>query len=1209
MSASQQAGAGRWHFWIDRGGTFTDIVARRPDGRLVTHKLLSEDPERYDDAALAGLRAVLGTAPGAPFPVNSVAAIRMGTTVATNALLERRGEPTVAAVTGGFRDVLRIGNQTRPKIFALHIELPEPLYSRVVEIGERVRADGTVERPLDLERARRDLQAAFDEGFRSLAIVLMHGYAHHAHEVSLAELAHQIGFTRVSASHQVSPLIKFVPRGDTTVVDAYLGPVLDRYLSTLRASLGDTRLMFMQSSGGLAEAGNFEARDAILSGPAGGVVGAARIAEQAGFRKIIAFDMGGTSTDVSHIDGAFERGFESEVAGVRLRVPMMRIHTVAAGGGSILHFDGSRMRVGPDSAGADPGPACYRRGGPLTVTDCNLLLGRIPVDSFPRVFGPARDQGPDLELVKNEFAKLTGAVNAACGSERSPEQVADDFVAVAVDNMARAIRKISIQRGRDVSEYVLVSFGGAGGQHACLVADVLGMERILIHPMAGVLSALGMGLADITAHREQGVEAPLDESISARLEAIYGDLEASALDELARGGVGTAGAETLRSVNLRYQGSDTVLTVRFGPVARMQRDFQAAHRSQFGFDDTGRGLVVDALLLEAVVRGETPMAGGAGPVHSNAIASPSQSQSRFFSGGAWHAAPVIERAALQPGKQVDGPVIIVEPHASNVIEPGWSARVTGESSLLLTRRAPAPRRAAVGTRVDPMRLEIFNNLFMSIAEEMGVVLRNTAHSVNMKERLDFSCAVFDGDGGLIANAPHMPVHLGSMGESVRAVIRGNRGRMQPGDVFALNAPYNGGTHLPDVTVVTPVFGNNGAGPLFYVGNRGHHADIGGLTPGSMPPSSHRIEEEGVLIDNLLLVSKGRFREAEVRALLASGPYPARTPERNIADLKAQIAANEKGAVDLKGVVDHYGLDVVTAYMGHVRDNAEESVRRVIDVLGDGGFETRLDTGDRIKVTISIDSAARGVVIDFSGTSPEGRHNFNAPAAVAKAAVLYVFRSLVDDDIPLNGGCLKPLKIIVPEGCLLNPRYPAAVVAGNVETSQVIVDALLGALGVLAASQGTMNNFTFGNAAHQYYETICGGTGAGADFDGTSAVHSHMTNSRLTDPEILELRYPVVVERFSIRAGSGGAGRRRGGDGVVRRIRFLEPMTAAILSNRRETDPFGLDGGAPGGRGVNRVERADGSTQILPFSAETPVGAGDVFIIETPGGGGFGDPNL
>ena len=1195
----------RWHFWIDRGGTFTDIVARRPDGTLTIRKLLSENPEQYDDAALAGMRALLGLAGDATFPESEVAVVKMGTTVATNALLERKGEPVVLLTTRGFGDALRIGYQNRPKLFSLRIERPSSLYDRVIEIDERVHANGTVETPLDAAAVEACLREAYADGFRSVAINFMHGYRYPAHEQQAAACAQRIGFTQISAGHRVSPLMKFVARGDTTVADAYLSPVLRRYVSRVRDAVGATRLMFMQSGGGLADARTFEGKDAILSGPAGGVVGAARIAGAAGFGRIIGFDMGGTSTDVSHYDGGFERSLENEIAGIRIRVPMLHIHTVAAGGGSVLHFDGQRFRVGPDSAGADPGPAAYRRGGPLTVTDCNLLLGKIPVDYFPKVFGPGADQAPDPDVVRERFRQLTAEINAAAGTDKTMEQVADGFIAVAVENMVHAIKQISIQRGHDVADYALVCFGGAGGQHACLVADALGIERVLIHPLAGVLSALGMGLADAAAHREQSVEKVLVDELVPEIDARFASLEQEALQELADGGGDPGAAVIDRCVHLRYRGSDTTLDVPLGTIAAMREGFEAVHRRRFGFIEQGTPVIAAAVALQAVVREHDPGSAvdlekkSAGPV-------PVLEQGRFFSQDAWHDAPIVDRTALGAGDVIDGPAVIIEGHGTNIVEPGWRAGCTSRGDLLLSRRSPRCTEA-VATAVDPVRLEIFNSLFMSVAEEMGVVLRHTAHSVNMKERLDFSCAVFDQEGQLIANAPHVPVHLGSMSESVRAIITLNRDHLRPGDVYALNAPYNGGTHLPDITVITPVFGERSGAPLFYVASRGHHADIGGITPGSVPPLSRSVEEEGVLIDNFLLVSGGRFREKETRALLTAGSYPARAPDQNIADLKAQIAANEKGAAGLKSLVAQFGLDVVRAYMQHVRDNAEESVRRVIGVLRDGEFKSTLDSGEVIAVKISIDHGNRGAKIDFTGTASQSDSNFNAPLAVCIAAMLYAFRCLVDDDIPLNAGCLKPLELVVPEGCLLNPRYPAAVVAGNVETSQVIVDTLFGALGVLAASQGTMNNFTFGNEQHQYYETLCGGAGAGRDFDGASAVQVHMTNSRLTDPEVLEWRYPVLVESFNIRRGSGGGGKHHGGDGLVRRIRFLQPMTAAIVSNRRQTDPFGLAGGSAGARGVNRIERRNGVTEILPASAEAAMGPGDIFIIETPGGGGFGKP--
>jgi 5-oxoprolinase (ATP-hydrolysing) len=1195
----------KWQFWIDRGGTFTDVVARRPDGRVVTRKLLSVNPERYADAAVEGIRALLGVAAGAAIPADAIEAVKMATTVATNALLERQGEDTVLVITKGFGDALRIGYQNRPRLFARHIVLPPMLYARVIEVDERIGAKGEVLIRPDLERARVDLQAAHDEGIRSAAIVFMHAYRYPQHEDAVAGLAGDIGFARVSASHAVSPLMKLVSRGDTTVVDAYLSPLLRRYVDSVAAELGGARLMFMRSNGGLADAALFEGKDSILSGPAGGVVGMARTAALAGFGKVIGFDMGGTSTDVSHYNGQFERAFETLVAGVRMRAPMMRIHTVAAGGGSILHFDGARLRVGPDSAGADPGPACYRRRGPLTVTDCNVMLGKIQPKFFPRVFGKDGGQPLDADVVVEHFTALAGAIHAATGDSRRLEQVAEGFLTIAVDNMANAIKRISVRRGYDVSEYTLNCFGGAGGQHACLVADALAMSRVLIHPLAGVLSAYGLGLADMTAMRGQSIEAELKAGMSGDLAAALDALEMEARAELRGQGVPEETVSVFRKSHLRYAGTDSALMVDFADSTRMTADFEAAHGRRFGFVIPDRGLIVEAISVEAVAAAE---AVGETEIRAVAGAAPAQPLDTVgvYSGGAWHQAPVYGRQALSPADVIDGPAIIVDAHATTVVEPGWRAEATALGHLILGRRLPRPAAAAIGAEADPVMLEIFNNLFMSIAEQMGATLANTAHSVNIKERLDFSCAVFDQGGQLVANAPHIPVHLGSMGESVETVIAERLGTMKPGEVYALNAPYNGGTHLPDVTVITPVFGEAGEEPLFFVGSRGHHADIGGITPGSMPPDSTSIDEEGVLIDNFLLVENGRFRDTELRELLGSGRWPARNPEQNIADLGAQIAANEKGARELKRMVDHYGLDVVRAYMGHVQNNAEESVRRVVDLLDDGAFVYEMDDGGAIKVKIAIDKKARQAIIDFTGTSDQRPGNFNAPFAVCRAAVLYVFRTLVDDDIPLNAGCLKPLRVIVPEGSMLNPCYPAAVVAGNVETSQAVVDALYGALGVMAASQGTMNNFTFGNDDYQYYETICGGAGAGPGFDGADAVRTHMTNSRLTDPEVLEWRYPVRVEEFSIRRGSAGGGKFRGGNGVRRRIRFLEPMTAAILSGRRRRGPPGMAGGGGGAAGRNAIERARGSVEILAATDKTEVAAGDVFIIETPGGGGYGE---
>jgi 5-oxoprolinase (ATP-hydrolysing) len=1115
-------------------------------------------------------------------------------------------------ISRGFGDALRIGYQNRPRLFERHIRLPELLYERVVEIDERLDAKGGVLMAPDPDAVRARLTAAYADGIRSAAIVFMHGYRYPDHEKLVAGIARQVGFTQVSTSHETSPLMKLVSRGDTTVVDAYLSPILRRYVDRIARELAPegvaagTRLQFMQSNGGLTDARLFQGKDSILSGPAGGVVGMVRTAAMGGFKQIIGFDMGGTSTDVSHFDGEYERAFETLVAGVRMRAPMMRIHTVAAGGGSILHFDGSRFRVGPQSAGADPGPACYRRGGPLTVTDCNVLLGKIQPRFFPRVFGRSGDQPLDEQVVQEGFRSLADDIAAAYGKDQAPdmEDVAEGFLRIAVENMANAIKQVSVQRGYDVTEYTLNCFGGAGGQHACLVADALGIGRVFIHPFAGVLSAYGMGLADVRAMREQAVEAPLESGLTTALAQKLEGLDSETRREVAEQGIGPDRIRVARRAHIRYEGTDTALIVPFGDRRTMIDAFADMHRQRFGFAAPDRGHVVEAVSVEAIGASESigdpeiPDIPGVAPLSA-------RDRVRMYTEGRWWEAPAFDREALLPGDAIDGPAIIIEANATTVVEPGWRAELTRLGHLVLSRTEPRPDAHAVGTEADPVMLEIFNNLFMSIAEQMGATLANTAFSVNIKERLDFSCAVFDETGGLIANAPHMPVHLGSMSESIQAVIRENRDRMKPGNVYALNAPYNGGTHLPDITVITPVFDEAGKELLFYVGSRGHHADIGGITPGSMPPESRTVEEEGVLIDNFLLVEEGRLREKEILDVLAGGPYPARNPRQNMADLAAQIAANEKGVQELRKMVDHFGLDVVRAYMGHVQDNAEESVRRVIDVLKDGSFACEMDNGAEIKVKITIDAKSRSAKIDFSGTSPQTDNNFNAPAAVCKAAVLYVFRSLVDDDIPLNGGCLKPLDIVIPEGCMLNPRYPAAVVAGNVETSQVITDALFGALGAMAAAQGSMNNFTFGNDTYQYYETICGGSGAGSDFDGTDAVHTHMTNSRLTDPEVLEWRFPVILDSFAIRRGSGGRGRHRGGDGVVRRVRFLEPMTAAILSGRRRVAPHGLMGGGPGMVGLNRVERADGTVLELGPTDGVEMAAGDVFVVETPGGGGFG----
>ena len=1189
-----------WQFWIDRGGTFTDIVARRPDGSLATHKLLSDNPGQYRDAALAGMRQLMGLAPGAALPVARLGAIKMGTTVATNALLERKGEPTVLAITRGFRDALRIAYQNRPQLFARQIILPELLYGDVIEINERMGAHGEVVLELDEATARAALAQTHARGLRAIAIVLMHGYRHHAHEARVAQLAREAGFTQVSVSHEVSPMMKLVARGDTTVVDAYLSSILRRYVDQLAAELPGVHLQFMQSNGGLTDARAFQGKDSILSGPAGGIVGMVRASALAGFDKVIGFDMGGTSTDVSHYAGEFERVFETQIAGVRMRAPMMSIHTVAAGGGSILHFDGARYRVGPDSAGANPGPASYRRGGPLAVTDCNVMLGKLQPAFFPRVFGPDADEALDAATVRAQFEALARTVGSTA------EQVAEGYVAIAVGNMANAIKQISVQRGHDVTEYTLTSFGGAGGQHACLVADALGMRTVFIHSLAGVMSAYGMGLADQSAMRERAIEAALGADLTADL-AQLGEL---ARGDLLRQGVQRERIALVSRVHLRYEGTDTAIVVLSDTAVGMQAQFEAAYKKRFSFLMPARALIVEAISVEAIGASDTPQpAAPAYAARAGALAP--LATVAMYCAGAWRDSALYGADSLRPGDAIDGPAIVSDANATTVIEPGWRADVTAHGHLILRRVAALPGRCDQGlqtaTDADPVMLEIFNNLFMSIAEQMGLRLQNTAHSVNIKERLDFSCAIFDAQGQLIANAPHMPVHLGSMGESIRTVMTRNAGSMRPGDVFMLNDPYHGGTHLPDVTVISPVFDEEGAAILFYVGSRGHHADIGGTTPGSMPPDSTHIGEEGVLIDNFRLVdgATGVMREDATLALLQGASWPARNPQQNLADLRAQVAANQKGAEELGKMVAHFGLPVVQAYMGHVQDNAEEAVRRVITTLKDGSYALDLDNGAQIKVAVSVDAAARSAVIDFTGTSAQLPNNFNAPSAVCMAAVLCVFRTLVDDEIPLNAGCLKPLTVIIPPGSMLNPQYPASVVSGNVETSTCITNALYGALGAMAASQGTMNNFTFGSEQYQYYETISGGSGAGPGFDGTDVVQTNMTNSRLTDPEILEWRYPVRLDSYSIRAGSGGAGRWHGGNGGVRRVRFLEPMTAAILSNNRIIPPFGMDGGAPGALGRNYVERVDGTVEQLAHIGKTDMCPGDVFVIETPGGGGYG----
>jgi 5-oxoprolinase (ATP-hydrolysing) len=1182
-SVARHKAAMSWHFWIDRGGTFTDIVARDPDGAIRTAKLLSVNPERYADAAVEGIRRLTATPDGALPPLT----VRIGTTVATNALLERKGDPVLLAVTKGFGDALVIGYQERPDIFARRIDRPAPLHARVLEIDERVTAGGDALRPLDEAAARTGLQTAYDEGMRAIAIVLMHGYRYTAHEARLARIARAIGFTQVSVSHEVGPLIKLIGRGDTSVVDAYLSPILSRYVAGFSAALGASiEPLFMQSNGGLIEGARLAGKDAILSGPAGGIVGMARTGEAAGFDRLIGFDMGGTSTDVSHYAGRYERDSETVVAGARIRAPMMRIHTVAAGGGSICVAENGRYRVGPESAGAVPGPACYRRGGPLTVTDCNLILGKIQPEYFPALFGPDGDQPLDRGAALARMAEI--------GPDA--EAIAEGMIAIAVANMAHAIKRISVARGHDVTRYTLACFGGAGGQHACLVADALGMERVMIHPHAGVLSAYGMGLADRSVLRERTVALPLDDAHEADLRAAVAELDASARE-------GLDADETIALAAIRTTGSDSLIEVPFGPVGEMRAAFEQAYRARFGFFGSG-ALVCDMLQVEAIAR--SAEAADAPAVLAEGVPE-ARADVPAYLAGETRRVPLYDRADLPAGWSRQGPVLVMDAVSTTVVEPGWSVAVDGQGNLILTRTAPRTALLAGGTAADPVRLEIFSALFMAIAEEMGAALQHSAASVNIRERLDFSCALFDAAGSLIANAPHMPVHLGSMGESIRTIVENRRGTMRPGDAYALNDPYHGGTHLPDITVIMPVFVDEAsdAGPAFYVAARGHHADIGGISPGSMPPGSTRIEEEGIVLRDVPIVAGGRFLEAEIRTILGAGVHPARNIDQNVADLQAQLAACARGASELRRICADYGADVVGAYMGHVQAHAEAAVRALIGRLEEGTFAYEMDDGATVRVAVSIDRVANAATVDFTGTSAQLGTNFNAPRSIARAAVLYVFRTLLDEPIPMNDGCLRPISIVVPKGSMLDPEPPAAVVAGNVETSQVVTDAIFGALGAMAAAQGTMNNFTFGNDRVQYYETIAGGSGAGPDFDGTSAIQTHMTNSRLTDPEVLETRFPVLVERFAIRPGSGGAGAHRGGDGTVRVIRALEPMEAGILANRRRVPPFGLAGGAPGAVGRNRIERGDGRVEHLPATAAVTLEEGDRFVIETPGGGGYG----
>ena len=1194
-----------WQFWIDRGGTFTDIVARKPDGTILIDKLLSENVSMYKDAAIAGIKRILNLKNEDKIPTDQIASVKMGTTVATNALLERKGDRTLLLITEGFGDLLRIGYQNRPLLFDLNIQLPELLYDRVVEVSERVDAQGKIVKKLDENQVKIALKKAKNDGINSVAIAFMHSYINPDHENVIAKIAENENFDQISVSHKVSPLIKLVGRGDTTVVDAYLSPILRRYVNQVSEELEEdrsTKLMFMQSNGGLTDANLFQGKDALLSGPAGGVVSMVQTGKQAGYGKLIGFDMGGTSTDVCHFAGEYERSFETELAGVRIRAPMMQINTVAAGGGSILSFKDGRFQVGPESAGAIPGPASYGKDGPLTVTDCNVLLGKLHPEHFPNVFGKTGDKPLNVEIVRTKFIALAKEISA---QTKKPEMdiifMAEGFLKIAVENMANAIKKISIQKGYDVTNYTMNCFGGAGGQHACHVADSLGISNVLIHPYAGVLSAYGMGLAEIRSIREGHLEQNIEEIENAK--TLINKLSLKAKEDLTKQGIENSSIKLVKLAFLHYQGSHQNLEINFDTVEKMREAFEQEHKKRFGFFVDGRTIFVEMLTVEAIGK-TTDNIKFLNVSSQSKVAAPIAHKTMYVDNNK-NSVPIYKRSDLKIEQKVIGPAIISEATGTNVIERGWLGSLDKYYNLILSRAEEKKSEKGLGTSVDVVMLEVFNNLFMNIAEQMGATLANTAYSVNIKERLDFSCALFDNSGALVANAPHVPVHLGSMSEAIRTVIKLNKNDIFPGDVFVLNAPFNGGTHLPDVTVITPVFDSDGKQITFFVASRGHHADIGGKTPGSGPPDSKHIDEEGVLIDNFKMFDKGVFRESEIRKILSSGRYPCRNIEHNMADLAAQVAANNTGIVEINSMIEQFGIETVNSYMNHVQDNAEECIRNAIVNLREGKYEYELDNGEFIRVKITIDKIKREATIDFTGTAPKNHFNYNAPMAVCHAVILYVFRTLVGSNIPLNEGCFKPLNIIIPNNSMINAKYPSAVIAGNTEVSQLTCNALFGALGIIAGSQATMNNFIWGNDKIQNYETICGGTGAGPYFHGTSAVQTHMTNTRSTDPEILEARFPVRLEEYSIRKNSGGKGMFNGGDGVTRKLRFLEPMTVTTLCSHRRVKPFGVDGGEPGQCGKEWLEKEDGGFIKLEGNDSCEVKVNDLFVMETPGGGGFG----